>query len=74
MTVLLVLAMCAIFLSIDALYGKKLTSPVKVRKENLGPGMTFVPELGYCMQDGGALIKEEPKENDRDNKKPVARL
>jgi putative hemolysin len=60
MTVLLVLAMCAIFLSIDALYGKKLTSPVK--KEHLG--MTFVPELGYCMQDGGELIEKKDKKSE----------
>jgi hypothetical protein len=68
MTVILVLLVCAIFLSIDALYGKKLIQPVK--KENLGPGITYVPELGWCMQDGGTLIKEEHKDahNLPDNK------
>ena len=69
MTVILVLLVCAIFLSIglvyarwwyiDALYGKKLIQPVK--KENLGPGITYVPEL----------IKEEL--NAGDNKKSIPR-
>ena len=71
MTVLLVLLMCGVFLGIDFLFGKKLAEPVRVK---YGPGITYVQELGYCMQDGGTLIKEEPKENDRNNKKPVARL
>ena len=69
MTVILVLLMCGIFLGIDWLFGKKLVEPVKVQ---YGPGITYVPELGWCMQDGGTLV-EEPKD-DRNNKKPVARL
>ena len=56
MTVLLVLGMCGIFLGIDTLYGKRLTRRARRAVVDRGPGITWVPQLGWCAQDGGTLI------------------